>query len=587
MRDTSSIFQQRANQFLEHIEAFSDLSRVHHTSPKNGGFPVFMIDNREYYEQSYFDELIENSVWRYLVNGVFHDLFTPEYCSVNNLTCDWQEMRPPLTTSYVERIEERYPIEFIITRNGKREGYRYTNCYKNKERMRTLFESKGIDSLSVIDFSSGIQSSFLHPLVVPQGFDGLIHRITLKDFFCGFFTEEEYSDYSSKATSAVKEAYQYVGKQTITNLTYQQRPFFLKQVLTELSHFSYSTKAYKPTKPFNDDASQWYDKGILPSADFAVMRKGFFDLERYRALTGKKDFAKSFITSEYLYQTLTSNNVFDLTAIVTGYFKSIEQLLYQILKIIERDGHKGNVWIQSTLSVGSRRFARLSAQGECRLTPGKPKRSQIRVKQGNSSYYDTTFAALVYMLQDYDSGWVVSPTAKDFVSALLLLYSDECRNEHFHKDNINDPLEVTEIRDKTYLLLFYVLGGYDFSKSSQDEKTLLGITDNSFESFYQKLLESGPGNYYYLQFGSKHSVLVAMPMQQEPPRYDKDGLLINPSLRFVIIPRETLGNWRSDDWGQIEAEFASDKTIILSRNNMPSAVKYVDKVTGNTSDIVW
>ncbi len=119
------------------------------------------------------------------------------------------------------------------------------------------------------------------------------------------------------------------------------------------------------------------------------------------------------------------------------------------------------------------------------------------------------------------------------------------------------------------------------------EKTLLGITDNSFESFYQKLLESGPGNYYFLRFGSERPVLVAMPMQQEPPRYDKDGLLINPSLRFVRVPRDALGNWRSDDWGRIEAEFASDKTIILSRNNMPSAVKYVDKVTGNTSDIVW
>lgn len=588
MRDTSSIFQQRSNQFLDHIKAFSDLSRVHHTSHKNGGFPIFVVDNREYYEQSYFDELIENSIWRYLVNGVFHDLFTSEYCEANNIAFEWQYMPQQLTFSYVDEIEKNYcPVEFIIIRNGAHEGYRYTNCYNTEEGMRKLFDSKGLDSLFVIDFSSDSQSSFLHPPVVPHGFDGLIHRISLKNFFCSFFTEEAFGDYSSKAIGAVKEAYQYVGKQTITNLTYQQRPFFLKQAIRELSGFSYSTKKYVPTKKFNKDATLWYGKGLLPPVDLTVIRENFLIHQRYRALVGKEDFAKSFITSEYLYQTLTDNNTFDLTAIVTGYFKSIEQLLYLMLRIIENDGHKGDVWIQSSLKVGSKRFQQFNALGECQLTPGKPSRAQVRVKQGNSSYYDTSFAALVYMLEDYNNGWTVSTTAKDYISALLLMYSDECRNEHFHKDNIDDPKEVKEIREKTYLLLFYVLGGYDFSKGSQDEKIILGITDNSFESFYQKLIESGPGNYYFLRFGPERPILVAMPMQQEPPKYDKDGLMINPSLRFVKMQRDGLDNWRLDDWGQIEAEFSPNKTISVTRDSMPVSVAYVDKTTGKTTEIKW
>ena len=151
MRDISSIIQQKTKLFLEHIKSFSDLSRVHHIAPKNGGFPVFMIDNREYYEQSFFDELIENSIWRYLVNGVFNALFNGDYCLNNTLSIDWQDMNLQLTSSYVEEIEERYFIEFAITRHEKREGYRYTNCYWLEEQMEAVFKNNSLDDLRIIE----------------------------------------------------------------------------------------------------------------------------------------------------------------------------------------------------------------------------------------------------------------------------------------------------------------------------------------------------------------------------------------------------------------------------------------------------
>ena len=588
MRDISTIIQQNSKRFLDNIKSLSDMSRVHHIEKKNGGFPVFMIDNKEYYEQSYFDELIENSIWRFLVNGVLRDLFTPEYCSANNITFEWQEMHPQLTAFYVEHIEARYPIEFIIARNGKREGYRYTNCYiSNKERYCDFLKSRNLDKLYVIDFSSATQSSFMHPLVVPKGLSGIVNRLPFRDFFCDFFTENEYEEYLSKAREAVKAAYQYVGKQTVTNLTYQQLPYFLKQALAEVLAFPYKTTKYKPTIFPSKDAQSWYGKGVLPKADMDIILSNYFDLERYQALVGKESFAKSFITSEYLYQTLTENNKFDLTAIVTGYLKSIEQLLFLILGIIENDSNSGEVWIQSTLKLGTKKYVSLFANGESRQTPGKNGRTQVKVNNNNRSFFDTSFAALAYMLEDYDDGWAVSPTAKDYISALLLTYCDECRNEHFHKDNIDDPEEVKEIRDKTYLLLFYLLGGYDFSKSSQDEKKNLGIIDSSFETLYQKIMEYGPGNYYYLRFGSDPPILVAMPMMQDPPDYDENGILQNASLRFVKTHRATLEDWHIDNWGAFEAEHSENNTVSVSRTNMPISVTHVDKVTGKTFEIKW
>ena len=584
MKDLSSIIHQKSKLFLDYIKVFSNSCRIHHFVQKNGGFQVFMIDNKEYYEQTFFEELIENSIWRFLVNGVFRELFSDEYCSRNSISCDWANMHPQLTTSFVDAIEERYFVEFTIMRQDKREGYRYTNCYFTEEQFNQSMKKRNLDSLFVIDFSSDMQSAFLHPLFIPQSLKDKIQQITLKEFFSRFFSEADYGIYVQEARKAVKEAYQYVGKQTVTNLTNQEMPFFINRVLNEVLRFSYSTTVYIPNKALKATVKKWLGSGSISDKDKRIIHSGFFDEERYQSLVGTMDFAKSFITSEYLYQTLKNNN-FDLTSIVTGYFKSIEQLLFLILRIVENDGHIEDVWIQSVISKEHRKAKK--SPNEFRLNPDQPSKTQVRVRPGNREYYDTTFAALVYALQGYETGWSVSAQSKDIISAWLLNYSDECRNEHLHKENIYDITEVETIRTKTYLLMYYVVGGFNFSKNGQREKTLLGIVDNSFENMYHKIMEYGPGNYFYLSFPADSHLLVALPGNQVPPEYDNNGLLKNPSLRFVIIPRKSIDDWRKDDWGSIETEVADEKTVTITRNNMPTVIKYINKITEKTTQLEW
>ena len=75
--------------------------------------------------------------------------------------------------------------------------------------------------------------------LVPSGFNDKIRKITLKDFFSDFFSENEYDEYVSGARKAVEDAYKYVGMQTITNLTYQDLPYFLQTALYEIVDFPY------------------------------------------------------------------------------------------------------------------------------------------------------------------------------------------------------------------------------------------------------------------------------------------------------------------------------------------------------------
>lgn len=58
----------------------------------------------------------------------------------------------------------------------------------------------------------------------------------------------------------------------------------------------------------------------------------FFNNKIYSALCGDEDFAKSFLTAEHLYRQANANSTIDYSIILTGYLKSLEQLLYLLVK---------------------------------------------------------------------------------------------------------------------------------------------------------------------------------------------------------------------------------------------------------------
>ena len=59
-----------------------------------------------------------------------------------------------------------------------------------------------------------------------------------------WFSEEEYDTYLSNVQTAVLEAYKYVGLQSVSNLTPQHLPFFIKGILEDLSFSTLSSKSY-------------------------------------------------------------------------------------------------------------------------------------------------------------------------------------------------------------------------------------------------------------------------------------------------------------------------------------------------------
>ena len=93
----------------------------------------------------------------------------------------------------------------------------------------------------------------------------------------------------------------------------------------------------------------------LFTSQIETIKHHFWDDGRYRAVLGKSSFAESFISSEWYYQTHTISSMLEQTAIIAGYLKSVEQLLYTIIRFsintgnsIKKRGGERNEYIEYT-----------------------------------------------------------------------------------------------------------------------------------------------------------------------------------------------------------------------------------------------
>ena len=74
-------------------------------------------------------------------------------------------------------------------------------------------------------------------------------------------------------------------------------------------------------------------------SQIAKLDNNYLGRNRVKLMVGTGDFAKSFITSEWLYKKYVFSKELDNTYIVAGYLKSVEQLLFDII-IIEGGGQR-------------------------------------------------------------------------------------------------------------------------------------------------------------------------------------------------------------------------------------------------------
>lgn len=161
----------------------------------------------------------------------------------------------------------------------------------------------------------------------------------------------------------------------------------------------------------------------------------------YKLLLGSKDFAISFLTSEWLYRHYTSIPGLDNTFIVEGYHKSIEQLLWNIIfivgkgRVIGRSGHQVD-------GADLKPFDIMLGQLKDFLT-----------SPSNADLYNTTFGNNVSYIMAY-------------LETVLKDWTDANRNKYSHKETLTEEETVERIRKETYFLYLMILGSLHLSSDN-------------------------------------------------------------------------------------------------------------------------
>ena len=251
------------------------------------------------------------------------------------------------------------------------------------------------------------------------------------DFIRFFFGDSEVESSLENINFIKSKMRDLVGQKITAICTDEQKQSFLNQMKSLITNYNY------------DDLLEEIDNvdsGDRPYPDdIDSISNNYLDKKRYSVLLGERDFAESFFTAEWLFINYPGSEKLDNTYVVSGYLKSIEQLLWAIIFIIGRGKKIGH--------------------------------GRNRTDIYNDENIFTTLGDFSSFLEEYRSSNNLCASnidsrhtriVLDYLKSQIEDFREKHRNGYFHKDNLSAD-RVQDIRKKTLLLYFLILGTLNIS----------------------------------------------------------------------------------------------------------------------------
>lgn len=362
------------------------------------------------------------------------------------------------------RYETNEIVDFCISESGRTIGYEIVLSQKFDIDVEKA-KKKGIDEVRfiVLEEATGDEYTIWEPNSekYKNTCKGYVKNISVKDYFFRMFSLEEYEIFKKYAEQYNSEAEALIGINVTVSPSEKAMDKYREKVLGELEVYPYLEK-------FKDV----YDEDELKTINERFSK-------RYKVLVENTDFAKSFVSSEWYYDMqVKTDGCLEHTAIVAGYFKSVEQLLFAIIKLsIDRD-----------ISIEVMKREKKEGEG-----------NYIRLTQSNIARVNAMLGSLRKCIAHPPNElFSVNNYIKKKTNNVLKEYCDKSRNGYFHKDNLYKWEDIKAIRENTFQIMFLILGCLciDEDKIEKlgngaivvEEPIINDITYNSFTEWIDKLL---------------------------------------------------------------------------------------------------
>lgn len=294
-------------------------------------------------------------------------------------------------------------------------------------------------------------------------------------FFKEYFGVDEYNRFLSAYKKYISDVKSCIGYSTLKNLTPGSMINFRKILENEIIHYPFQVMLNKQVENYN-----------LTTNELNKVKEQYVN-NTFLCLLGCRDFAESFVTAEWLYDSMKTAQAIDLTIIGMGYFKATEQLLFEIICLQKNKG----LYIKSDYS-----------------RQDLPSMIELNDENINNRAIDTTIGSMAVFVKNNlnlfrnDLTW----RTRKYIRETIFEYK-EIRNNYFHKENIHDWEKIKSIRNTTFELLFLLLGSISINDNTI---TALGL-ENNVPSDYYKLCEYVHYHHddiFYLDFGNEHETIL-------------------------------------------------------------------------------
>ena len=282
--------------------------------------------------------------------------------------------------------------------------------------------------------------------------------LSLRQFFDVNFSPEEYGVFRKYLAKLAEETRFYYGYRVVRSLGSNTAYLFRGEVEEAIRSFDYCSADMT---------------GRLSAEQRELLDSQFFGTGKCEALTGTRDFASSFMTAEWLYQSLSGSDRIDLAPIVMDYYKAVEQYLFQFLCLHTEDvdGRSRKVYVLNTRLVAMKSKEVL-----------RKLRDKITLSGLTGFFGHRNENGIELRNKDLLREGISEETHELIVDVLESIPVD--RNGYSHKDNLYNWGEADRARRKTLFAFYLLLGAYKFSG---DDENALDMSNKPYDDDFNML----------------------------------------------------------------------------------------------------
>ena len=468
------------------------------------------------------------------------------------------------------------PFIFIIKENHERIGYRLADFLEDED-INSILKSNHVDKAIILRTSKGKQTNKLIELENQQYKDTNVNirALSIHEFYLKQFGEEEYKafiDSIDNYLNVTKEITGYKSVKFLSKMNLASIKIFEQKKLRDWDYLNYRYQIINASDKKVQNYLYLTQKDII-FENLDDMHKSYIFDKLYETMVGSNEYATSFITSEWLYDSFKGKKNFDYTSVVSGYLKSIEQLLYKIVMLnidndckiaMKRDmlkkAFRQNIPVFELID---NKFNKVpgNKQGNNYRPTNYP---YIEFTEHQKEFMDSSIGTFEYFLR-CNKHIFSNPDNAKTVTDMISCFRIECRNGFFHTHNLNDWDLVEKIRRNAFYLYFVLLGSCIITEERKHELNL--IHHDQFDELCKKIREFNRYNLYFVfEYDDGIKQNLVYDIHNNTIEFNDDGVEHYDGLLFYKVD-EFEDSLKKIDKGELE-----DKKLYLTRDNLPKKI---------------